>query len=224
MKKYIYIILILAIAVFGYFYFVKYKNQSKLQVQNQTQMQQNQTVGQYAPNTWKVWQDQYYSKATGKSYGYEISYPRDFDVYSGDQARGELIGTPMVTLSFPRDAFQTPKTNYGEAYLTISKTADTQNCFKIQNNNPTPFNQVVNINGIEFKEDHAIGVGAGNIYDSEVYRTIHENMCYEINLTVHTGRIENYPAGTVTEFNKNLALDVLKKMLGTFKFSDDQNS
>ena len=178
----------------------------------------------YAPTTWKIWSDTDYLAATGVYTHYTVQYPRDFDVYQGDIAAGGLIGTPRVKLAFPRDAFQVPKSNLGEAYVTISVGKDAnsvKNCYVNPNPNNAAggFGQTATINGIVFREATTTDVGAGNIYASEVYRTIFNKYCYEAILTIHTGNIQNYPSGAVVEFDQTKALPILRQILGTFKFS-----
>lgn len=177
----------------------------------------------YAPKTWKVWKDGTVS-ADGKTYnGYFVSYPRDFDVHSGTDASGNLMGTPRVKISFPEDAFMTPKTNYGEAYMTVSVASDQpsiKNCYANPDQSGSSLVKVETINGITYHVGNLVEPAAGNIYDSEVYRAIEGLQCYEVVLTVHTGNIQNYTPGTVQEFDKKQAFLVLEKMLGTLTFTD----
>jgi hypothetical protein len=76
------------------------------------------------------------------------------------------------------------------------------------------------INGVQFKTGHTVDVGAGNIYDSQVYRTIFDGRCFETIETVHTGNIANYTSGTVAEFDKSLATGFLDQMLQSLKLSN----
>lgn len=182
----------------------------------------------YAPTTWKVWKDGSYDRTRDVTIGYQVGYPRDFDVYRGDQASGGYLNAPRVKISFPQDAFLTPKTNYGEAFMTVSVSSTpsaVKDCYK----NPIPapgsdptLSTDAKVNGIDFKTGHLVDVGAGQIYDTDLYRTMHEGSCYEVALTVHTGNIHNYPDGTVTEFDKSRATSILDKMLGTFTFTEVQ--
>ncbi len=178
----------------------------------------------YAPDIWKVWRESDYSKATGLYAHYELRYPRDFDVYQGDYVSGGLIGRVRAKIAFPQDAFQVPKTNFGESYVAVSVGKDAgsvKNCYA----NPTPNNPaggLVNaavINGIAFREGTSTDTGAGNIYNSEVYRTLFNNYCYEAVLTVHTGNIYNYIPGAVREFDKEKAFSILREIFQTFQLS-----
>src|SRR5680860_542939 len=153
----------------------------------------------YASNEWKTWDDNYYSKTTGESFSYKLQYPRDFDVLRGDSASGGLNGNPAVRLAFPEDAFQTPRTNYGGAYLVISIGTDKlslDDCYKKPSHmvlaNPK-FSDTQLINGRTFYTDTFSDYAAGSIYD--------------------------YPAGTATEFDQSKAINILNQMLGTLIIS-----
>lgn len=179
----------------------------------------------YAPVTaWKVWQSDLYSKDGKLINSHQFSYPRDFDIKEGSDAAGvdDFSGTPEVRVSFPHDAFQDKKTNYSEAFMTLASGNDAQtlaSCLKDPRTKAALTKTEV-VNGTTFYTAEDTGVGAGNFYHSLLYRAIHNNRCYEVALTVHTGNIANYPSGTVTEFDENQAYSVLKQMLGTFKFAN----
>ena len=168
-----------------------------------------------ADNTadWQVFQSQ--------KYGFEIKYPKDFSL--GEPKVSFLPDQPnqIVEIDFPEDRF--PDTNFAEAFLSVnegeSQSAIDQ-CLKSVSESKTPLTVKKEINSIEFYEDKTSDAAAGNIYDSMVYRTIHEQACYEIILTIHTGNIGNYPLGTVKEVDKNQIWPALYKIFDTFKFID----
>jgi hypothetical protein len=45
--------------------------------------------------------------------------------------------------------------------------------------------------------------GAGNFYEEQVYALKDSKPCTAVRYYIHSGNINNYPAGTVTEFNKD---------------------
>jgi hypothetical protein len=181
----------------------------------------------YAPNEWKKWEDNYYSKTTGENFSYKLRYPRDFDVLRGDSASGGLNGNPAVRLAFPEDAFQTPRTNYGGAYLVISIGTDKlslDDCYKKPSHMVllaanAKFSDIQLINGRIFYTDTFRDHAAGSIYDSKIYRVLIDDRCFEVVQTIHTGNISNYPAGTATEFDQSKAINILNQMLGTLIIS-----
>jgi hypothetical protein len=74
------------------------------------------------------------------------------------------------------------------------------------------------INNVQFTTAEVSGVGAGNIYDSRLYRVFRNNICYEIASTLHTTQVANYPEGTVMEVNKADVWQKLDTMLDTYRF------
>ncbi len=179
----------------------------------------------YATRDWKTWNDGRFDNA-GKTYsGFSVKYPRDFEAVHGEEANGNFVGRPSVKLSFPRDAYATPKTNFGEAYMTIS-VDDAKDAVRSCYNNPDAaapektLQNVVTVAGIGFHRAEVRDAAAGNRYDSRVYRVLRGSRCYEAVLTVHTGAIGNYDPGTVAEFDKEKAFSLLQKMLTTFQFTD----
>ena len=178
----------------------------------------------YAPETWKTWQDGMYDKKTGSYTGYAFSYPRDFDVNRRDYASGNLMGTALVQLRFPEDAFVTPKTNFAQAYMTVAMATGTRAlsaCFLVPGlQGMKPMDTILDIHGQQFRAATSTDVGAGSLYASHVYRTEYKNACYEFSLTVHTGNIMNYTPGTVTEFDSAQAFEILTKIVQSVRFTD----
>ncbi len=220
---------LLCIAAIGVVGFYAWQNaQKNAPSVNGTATNSAQPANGYAPADWKTWQDGEYSKATNMYFGYSVRYPRDFDVAQGENANGGWIGTPRVKLAFPQDSFQTPKSNYGEAFMTVSVGGDkesVQKCYVNPGPNGGEKNPPsVTVNGVVFQKMDVVDVAAGNIYTAELYRVLKYDRCYEVALTVHTGNIANYTPGTVVEFDKEKAFSVLRKMLETFTFTNKNPS
>ena len=72
------------------------------------------------------------------------------------------------------------------------------------------------INGYVFTQSEAVGVGAGNIYDQVIYRTVYNSICYEAVFYMHSGNIGNYTPGTVIEFDRNELVQKFEGILATF--------
>ena len=64
------------------------------------------------------------------------------------------------------------------------------------------------------------GAGAGNFYESKVYRTIKNTggICIEISETIHTSNIGNYTPGTVTQVKQSDVQATLDPIVQSFKF------
>ena len=75
------------------------------------------------------------------------------------------------------------------------------------------------INGIDFTVFHFSDAGAGNIYETTSYRTVHGGQCWAIEYTIHSSQIGNYPPKYgLQPFNEATLHDVLDRIAGTFKF------
>ena len=72
------------------------------------------------------------------------------------------------------------------------------------------------INGYHFVHSQAVGAGAGNIYQQEIYRTADQGVCYEVIFFIHYSNIGNYSPGVVTEFDLNGLLQKFNEILSTF--------
>src|SRR6266498_167738 len=152
---------------------------------------------------------------TNAQYGFEFKYPPNLLLKTDIQG---IEGTPaLAQVEFTQNSF--PKTNFVEAGIAVADLGQKSDCLtridQYQN-----FTGQQTINGIVFKTGSVTGAAAGNLYESSIYRTIHDNACIQITIVIHTGNIGNYPEGTVSEFNKSLALGPLNLILSTFKFTN----
>jgi hypothetical protein len=81
------------------------------------------------------------------------------------------------------------------------------------------FKDTVTINGVKFYWTNGTGAGAGNLYDSKIYRNFTSPNCLEFSVTIYTSNIGNYPPGTVTEVDKAPIWKKLDDILKTVKFT-----
>jgi hypothetical protein len=174
---------------------------------------------------WKTYESLTYNRATTKSSGYTVKYPRDFELttnQNNDISGNEHMGNVLFEIRSPQDLFQTPKTNLGGLVVTVSSSAtksDVANCLlKIDDPAAQPGTPVM-VNDISFVPFTTNGAGAGNFYDVRAYHTVQNSICYEIALTLHTTNIANYDPGTVTEFDMTLGWSILEKIFNAFLFT-----
>ncbi len=162
--------------------------------------------------------------------GFSIAYPIDFpiiDSYSAAPStdwRAGANGTPGITyftLTIP-SAFE-PQTNFADAKLTVGGSAAqaaVANCLALDpTGGPAMATSSVTINGIQFTVFKSSDVGAGNIYETTSYRTMHAGECYAVEYTIHSSEIGNYPPQyNLQQFDESQLTDVLDRIVGTFKF------
>lgn len=162
--------------------------------------------------------------------GFTISYPIDFDtqdimsVAPTTDWRVGGNGTPGIkyfVLTIPRD-FE-PQTNFADATLTVGASTNDQaiaNCLlPDQTGEPGIATSTVMINGNQFTVFHSSDAGAGNLYETTSYRTLHAGECYAVEYTIHSGQIANYPTSyELQPFSEAPLTSVLDRIVGTFTF------
>ncbi len=62
---------------------------------------------------------------------------------------------------------------------------------------------LVSEGGVEYSVASTSGAGAGNRYEEVVYAIASSSPCTAVRYFIHSTSIENYPAGTVREFNRS---------------------
>jgi hypothetical protein len=145
-----------------------------------------------------------------------LRYSDEFAPTTNDPV-GDFKGTPSLVLRFIRPEFYGPTTNLGEAYFLFSSITDAQKVATCTQ--PLPQLETVkgqkDFNGYTFTQSEAVGVGAGNIYDQVIYRTVYNSICYEAVFYMHSGNIGNYTPGTVVEFDRVALLHKFEGVLST---------
>jgi hypothetical protein len=161
---------------------------------------------------------------------FSISYPIDFDAqdnYSTSPSTDwrensdNTNGTQYFTLTVPK-AFE-PQTNFADATLTVggsqNSTALADCLMPDQSDGPTTATSSVTINGVQFTIFTSDSAGAGNIYQTTSYRTIHAGECYAIEYTIHSSQIANYPSSyNLQQFDPTKITSLMQNIIGTFKF------
>jgi len=162
-----------------------------------------------------------------KEFGFQAWYPEGSEVKSENfegLLRITADGVPAAGIYLPSSLFA--GTNLGEAAMVVginASSAALQNCDRAADEQEKSLG-VSTIGGNSFSVFEAVGAGAGNIYESKIYRTIHNGSCYEAVEVLHSGNIGNYPEGTVKEFDKPKFSGILERMVKTFVFTEDAES
>lgn len=152
------------------------------------------------------------------SYGFTFLYPSNLGFVIPSYPSLE---DKIVQLQIPQTDY--PKTNFGDAAFSVSAvySKSLSDCLALNPpENSDGFKTPVQINGITYYMTKSTGAGAGNLYESNAYRVlVGGQLCVELNETIHTGNIGNFPSGTVTEVDKSAVQNRLDQILNTFKFS-----
>lgn len=162
--------------------------------------------------------------------GFAITHPIDFtadDDYAitpvTDWRLGAngTAGIKRVTITIP-STFE-PQTNFGNAMLTVGDSKDqgaVANCMTVDLSGvPIGTVSTTTINGTVFSVYKSSDVGAGQLYETTSYRTVHAGACYAVEYTIHSSQIANYPASyNLQPFDEGKLTDVLGRIVGTFTF------
>lgn len=157
---------------------------------------------------------QYNNPVTGVSLTYPDTFAPAISVYGNYKTDPELALHLIDSKAYE-------KTNLSEVYLFISSTSDAQvvaACTEPNQNGGGPEQVIGNevINGFTFVHSTSEGAGAGNYYQQEIYRTVNQNVCYEVIYFIHSTNIGNYTPGTVTEFDRDAIVQKLYDIFVTF--------
>jgi len=226
-SKTVALILFVALPFIGFYYGAQYgKIQVSLPSASQTvSVPSTPTGSDYYSNT-AEWQ----TDANNTKGGFAIAYPIDFDAQDNYMATPGMnwrvgatsAGTIFFTLTVPK-AFE-PQTNFADASLTVGNsknTSDVAQCLSVDpNSGETMSTSTVTINGAVFTVFQSNDAGAGNLYQTTSYRTVHAGQCYAIDYTIHSGQIANYPASyNLQPFDQAKIDNLMQTIISTFKFT-----
>jgi hypothetical protein len=157
---------------------------------------------------------------TNATYGFTFEYLKEMKFVTPTYPN---LQDKIVQMQISKDQY--PGTNFGDAAFAVSAQSakSLADCLKLSPpENGDGFKTKVNINGVDFYMTASSGAGAGNLYESKIYRTVKSpnGACIELNETLHTGNISNYPEGSVTQVNKTNVWNKLDSVLNTFKFTN----
>jgi hypothetical protein len=149
-------------------------------------------------------------------YGFSFNFPPQ-DVVNPNVGYQFVTDNSLIRVDLPRNDFI--DTNLGEAAFIVGANQTDKmaaQCLEMFPQTESKQDNDETINGVDYKVFEAMGVGAGNLYETKNYRTLYNNVCYEAVLLLHSGSILNYSTGTVREFSKDQALSALEEILKTF--------
>jgi len=149
--------------------------------------------------------------------GYRISYP---DIYGVSEEVSDGYGTVPADIAIFSPDEERNNTNLIESLVIVGRSSEARaiaTCAEEQEGESTLGS--ITLAGTLFMIFTHDGAAAGNRYQAIRYRTVHLSHCYEITLLMHSGTIENYPPGTVREFDRVMTLERLKAILYSFSFT-----
>jgi membrane-bound inhibitor of C-type lysozyme len=164
---------------------------------------------------------------TDVSKTFSFSYPSDLSV-SGDgggytqswMVNATTSGMILAEVKVPQ-SFEAG-TNFGDATFTVGTSADPSALATCLTYNPTGGKATTAtttvINGTTYTVFHSADAGAGNRYDTTSYRTSRNSQCYAIEYTIHYAVFQNFPKGSVKQFDESALQSKLDTIAQSFTF------
>lgn len=134
-------------------------------------------------------------------------------------AGASTIGAVLARLSVP--ASNQPGTNLSNASFTVGGSVDPaalSNCLKSPVGTASTSASQTKLGDVAVTKLTFSDAAAGNRYDTTSYRALHNSQCYAIEYTIHYGNIDNYPKGSVEEFDKAALTASLDEVARSFRF------
>lgn len=140
--------------------------------------------------------------ATGESYKYqELGPKKDISGIKFTIATSTATGTNLAS----------------DSYLSVEQIPKVTDCKAALFLDPQQVaTSTLTDNGVDYSVASSTGAGAGNRYEETVYALPGTNPCTAVRYFIHYGVIENYPAGTVQQFDQQSLLatfDAIRRTL-----------
>ena len=139
--------------------------------------------------------------------GFSIRYPSDFTVDDTYKYQELGPGKDISGVKFTIPLSMKTGTNLGsDSYVSVEEISKTQTCTASLFLDQGLAHTLTDRN-IIYSVASSTGAGAGNRYEETVYATPITNGCLAIRYFIHYGVLENYPLGTVKQFDKQALLN-----------------
>ena len=172
----------------------------------------------YIPTKLEVTQ---YKNYTDTNLHISVMYPENFSIDNTYKYQELGPGKDINGVKFTIPKSITDGTNLGtDSYISI------ENIPQVQNKNCTAdlfLDQVKASNLIDGNTTYSFassdGAAAGNRYEEKIYAIPGTNPCIAVRYFIHYGVFENYPAGTIKQFNEKTLLNQFDQIRHTLKFN-----
>ena len=167
-------------------------------------------LGSRAPAVPQVVVDTRSSYATST---YSVKYPSDF-ILNAPYAYGAFgPKKPINGVKFIIPGTMATGTNLSaDTGISVEQLPRAKNCtgdIYLQANVTA---HDITQNGTEYSFASSTGVAAGNLYEEHVYALATSSPCTAVRYFIHSTAIENFPAGTVREFDRGVLLTEFDKI------------
>lgn len=149
-------------------------------------------------------------------YRFKINLPEDFII--DEDYKYESVPSRV----FPGVKFTVPErlhkgTNLSsDSYVSVEKLSyDSMVCTASSFLDSSEPKKPIKVNGQDFTGAYSISAGAGNRYEETVYTTQVTDGCLAVRYFIHYGVIQNYPEGSVKEFDKDALIKLFDSIRET---------
>ena len=167
---------------------------------------------------------------TDQSKTFSFSYPSNWSVTGAGggytqswMANATTSGMILAQIKVPQSYL--PGTNFGDAKFTVGTSADPSalaTCLIYNPSGPRAKGAknatTTTMNGTTYAVLSSSDVGAGNYYDTTSYRTSRNSQCYAIEYTIHYANFQNFPKGSVKQFDEASLKAQLESIAQSFAF------
>ncbi len=140
--------------------------------------------------------------------GFSIRLPNDYTIDESYKYQELGPGKDISGVKFTIATSTAAGTNLApDSYLSVEEIPNVQDCKASLFLDPQQVSTgTLADNGTTYSVASSTGAAAGNRYEETVYALPNMNPCVAVRYFIHYGIIENYPAGTVQQFNQQTLL------------------
>lgn len=152
------------------------------------------------------------------SEGFSMRYPAGYSVAPYQYTIGPGKTIHGVKFTIP-DSVAAGTNLSSDTYFSVETIPETLSCdpamFLSSGPEGKPASTAVSENGTDYLVASTTEAAAGNLYEEIVYTMPGTNMCVGVRYFIHYGVLENYPVGTVSEFDRSALLGIFDSMRRT---------
>lgn len=155
--------------------------------------------------------------------GFSIRYPTNYSIDANYQYQELGPGKEIYGVKFTIPESATTGTNLSDdSGISVESIPAVQDCNANLFLFDGPAAQTTTDNGTEYSYTSSIGAAAGNRYEEGVWALPGTNPCIAIRYFIHYGVFENYPQGSIQEFDRTSLINQFDKIRRTLN-SDTKN-
>jgi hypothetical protein len=150
-------------------------------------------------------------------YSFTVEVPENFTINDNYELEVNSFLKSMG-VSFTPPASLTEGTNLSaDTHMTVEWIPILSSCSPQHYLNPVMGTSTITQNGTVYDVATSSDAGAGNFYAQIVYMASEPGSCLAVRYFIHTTNINNYPTGTVREYDRAALLEIFDRMRFSIK-------